>query len=323
MGFDVKELEPAPVIAHVPPPAPVRLAPAFSPAPPPAPTRPAPARPTDHRPVGSSAGMRAIVNELWDRESAFFADAPDLPPPTPIEMDRSSRPRTTRYAIAIALVVAMLAGGFVIARSSATTDARALAVAADTAIATSEAPLSLSAAAEVITDLSDAALLLRDVASTDGTLGFGIADPVSDRSQYATAAAAAGDLEGAMGSLLTARLLLDALVDLPALSTRPDDAAEMGTALASAVSDARTRALRIPDGHPELEALVEDGLGRITRRAGEYAADLRSGAPVGGHLAALEAEVETLDRAIETYIASETAALDVLVEAFVNAIPSR
>ncbi len=285
--------------------------------------------------------MRAIVNELWDRESAFFADAPDLPPPTPIEIDRSSRPRTARYAIAVALVVAMLVGGWAIARSSATTDARALGVAADTAIATARAaasrapqavaditdptaaPLSLSAAAEVITDLSDAALLLRDVASADGELGFGIADPVPDRSQYAAAAGAAGDLENAMGSLLTARLLLDALVDLPALSTRPDDAAEMGTALASAVSDARTRALRIPGGHPELEALVEDGLGRITQRAGAYAADLRSGAPVGGHLAALEAEVEALDGAIEAHIASETAALDSLVEAFASAIPGR
>ncbi|UCG40303.1 MAG: hypothetical protein JSV07_07570 [Acidimicrobiia bacterium] len=341
MGFDLPDRpQPATVVVVAPPPPPVRLAPAFTPTVPRVATRPSPARPSDGRPSGASPGMRAIVRELWDRESAFFDDAPDLPAPVTPEMERGKARLLTRYGIVVALVVAASLGGWTTARSNALAEVATLEAAATEAVSAAgtsaanaeiaivditdpaAAPVALSGAAGVITDLSQAGLLLREVSTTDADPGLGFTDPVVSRTAYGDAAAAAGALEDAMGSLLTARLLLDELVALPSLSTTPGDAPDMAQELASAIAAATERAARTPGGHPELEALVADGLDRIAARAGLYAADLRSGEPVGGHLSALEAEVESLDAAIETYVANHLPELGSLLAAFIAAIPT-
>ncbi|NND84389.1 MAG: hypothetical protein HKN46_04490 [Acidimicrobiia bacterium] len=284
--------------------------------------------------------MRAIVTEMWDRESAFFDNAPDLPAPKEASIDRGNGPRFARYAIVIAVVVAAGLGGWATARSNALAEVAELEASGATALAAAESaraaavaaivditdpnavPVALSGAAGVITDLSQAALLLRDVSTTDADPGLGFADPITDRTAYGDAAAATSQLEDAMGSLLTARLLLDELVTLPALSTAPGDASDMSQQLASAISAARERGGRTPAGHPDLEAIVDDGLDGLAARAGAYAADLRSGAPVGGHLSALEAEVESLDTAIEDYVAGQLPVLEALLAAFDGSLPT-
>ena len=283
--------------------------------------------------------MRKIVTEMWDRESAFFDDAPDLPAPKEPEIDRGATRHFTRYAIVGAVVIAGAIGGWATAHSNAVAEVAALEagarVALDTATAAldetgvaiadvtdpSAVPVALSNAAGVITDLSQSALLLRDVSTTEADPGMGLDDPVADRPAYADAATAATALEDAMSSLLTARLLLDELVELPALSTAPADASEISQQLASAISAARERADRTPEAHPDLETLVHQHLDDLAERAGLYAADLRNGAPVGGHLSALDAQTRSLDAAIEAYVSDGLASLVDLQAAFAAALP--
>lgn len=340
MGFDLPTTPQPPVPVRTVAAPPVRLAPAFTPTRPSLPTRPAPTRPSDRRPTGPSAGMAAIVSDLWDRESALFEHAPDLPAPHIPDIDRPSGPRRAKFAIVIAVVVSAALGSWAIARSNAQAEAGALAAGASDAVAMTAAaldgasgaiaditdpmaaPVALSGAAGTITDLAAAAFALREVATTETDPGFGIPDPVGDRSAFGEAATAATALEDAMGSVLTARLLLDELVELPRLSTTPGDAQEMSVALASAIAGARERADRMPAGHPELAAVVEAGLDDLSVMAGAYAAALRNGDPVGGHLSALRAEVAALDRSIEGYVEARLPRLEELAADLAAALPA-
>lgn len=323
MGFAERELPIAPVVVAAPvaaPPRPLPLIPAH------AGQRPLPSRPLPSRPRART-GMEGLVSAMWDDHVPDPADA-QLLPPKEFAFDEH---RTRSFpAVAAVVVMAVLAATAGLMWNATRTDMRAAAeratatsasahdVAAELAAATAmvadptAGSADLSGAAGVITRLSAVGLDLLGVGREVFPSRFAGTDPVSDRPAFVVAGEAAGDLEHAMSSLLTTRLVLDDLIELPALTADPDDSARVGTDLAAAVSRAQLRLADVPADHSVIADDAQATLDRISERAGGYTTDLRNGEPVGSHLSALEAEVEAFADRLGVYVAARAGELEEL-----------
>lgn len=327
MGFAERELPMAPIVVAAPvaaPPRPLPLIPAH------AGQRPLPSRPLPSRPRART-GMEGLVSALWDDHVLDPADAQLLPPNEFTFDDRRTR---SFPVIAVVVVVAVLAATAGLMWNSTRSDMRAASdratataataqeVAAELAEATAvvadpaAGSADLSGAAGVITRLSAVGLDLLGVGRETFPSRFGGADPVFDRPAFVAAGETAGELEHAMSALLTTRLVLEDLVELPALSTDPTDSARMGADLAAAVSRAQLRLVDVPADHSAIADDARATLERITERAGVYATDLRNGEPVGGHLSAFEADVEAFADRLGAYVGTRAGELEELRAAY-------
>ncbi len=336
MGFAERDL-PAGVVVVAPPPLPpLRTSPALIPAhggQRPLPTRPAAARPTT-RPVN---GTHAFVSALWDDQAPDLGTERPLLPPKPMSFDERGRSGSQKV-IAVSIVVAVLVGsaGLMWNRSQAgERDATARAQETHTtangvseelesaaaAIADpSAAPSDLSTAAGVITRLSAVSLDLLGIGREVFPSRLGSHDPILNREAFLDAGLRAGELEQAMSQLLTARLVLEDLIELPYLTTDPNEAGRVGADLASALSRAEGRLVDVPERHAAIATDALATLGRIADRAAAYATDLRNGEPVGGHLSAFDGEVAGFAARLDLYITDQGSALAALRVAYDGAL---
>lgn len=279
--------------------------------------------------------MEGLVSAMWDAHVPDPADARLLPPK---EFSLDDRRTRNFPMVAIVVMVAVLAATAGLMWNASRADMRAAAERATATAATARAVATelagatavvanptagsadLSGAAGVITRLSAVGLDLLGVGREEFPSRFGGTDPVTGRSAFVSAGEIAGELEHAMSALLTTRLVLEGLVVLPDLSTDPAESSRVGADLAAAVSQAQLRLLDVPADHALIAEDAQATLDRITERAGVYVTDLRNDEPVGGHLAAFEAEVEAFAERLGAYVTGRAAGLEELHTAYLASV---